>query len=357
MAVESFGLLNRMSAYILFGFLFAGIIHIFLSTEKIAQHLGKGNFASVIKASLFGVPLPLCSCGVIPAALSLRKGGASIGAVLAFLVSTPTTGIDSIFATYSLMGWGFTIYRIAASFATGVLAGVLANIFIPHAKTTLAGFRPSRYAGDSIKEQASGHPTMNSVNASCRVSRSGPVRIIDALRYAFVELFDDVAKWILIGVIAGGAISFLMPESFLSNFAAGPGWFAYIVMFLIGTPMYVCATGSIPIAASLMLKGLSPGAAFVFLVSGPATNIVSIAVMTKELGKKAIAIYLGSIFAGSLTLGFALDKLWNSASGAGFKDFAMTHGKMLPPSIELGASVILLALIFSSIYRTSREFS
>src|SRR3989338_923266 len=152
--LESFNLLNRMSPYLLFGFLFAGLIHIFLSPEKIAAHLGKGNFSSVIKASLFGVPLPLCSCGVIPAALSLRREGASIGAVLAFLISTPTTGIDSIFATYSLIGGLFTVYRIMASFATGVLAGVLANMFIKEPAAGRPHPTPAEECGH-CKEQAS----------------------------------------------------------------------------------------------------------------------------------------------------------------------------------------------------------
>ena len=338
---ESFWLLNRMAPYILFGFLFAGIIHIFLSPEKIAKHLGKGNFFSVIKASLFGIPLPLCSCGVIPAALALRREGASIGAVLAFLISTPTTGIDSIFATYSLIGGVFTAYRIAASFATGVLAGVLANMF--------------------IKEPAAGrpHPTPAEECGHCKEQASISIfkKCAEAIRYAFVELFDDVAKWVLIGVAAGGAISFFVPAEFLGSSTIGSGWPAYIVMFLIGAPMYVCATGSIPIATSLMLKGLSPGAAFVFLVSGPATNTVNIAVMARELGKKAIAVYLVSIFMGSVVLGYILDRLWGEVLKSNIQDHIMTHGKMMPHSIELGSSIILLALIFSSMYRTSRKTS
>ncbi len=345
-AAESLVLMNKMAPYLLFGFFFAGLIHTFLSPEKIARHLGKRNFASVIKASLFGIPLPLCSCGVIPAALSLRKEGASIGAVLAFLISTPTTGVDSIFATWALMGGLFTVYRIVASFVTGVCAGILANIFIKESSVV-----------QRAAQHAEHHKTAET--PPCCRKEEGRTRAITArasevLRYGFVDLFDDVAQWLLIGIIAGGAISFFVPAGFFGRLI-GAGWLAYIIIFLIGAPMYVCATGSIPIAASMMMKGLSPGAAFVFLVSGPATNTVTIAVVAAQLGKKAAAIYLGSIFAASVTLGFALDKIWTGVRARGLEPHAMMHGAMLPSTIEYGASFLLLALIASSVYRTMRR--
>ncbi|OIO39881.1 MAG: hypothetical protein AUJ75_00745, partial [Candidatus Omnitrophica bacterium CG1_02_49_10] len=311
-----------------------GLLHIFLSPEKIASHLGKGNFASVIKASLLGIPLPLCSCGVIPAALSLRREGASIGAVLAFLISTPTTGIDSIFATYALMGWLFTAFRIVASFATGAFAGIMANIFIkdtPPAPT--AEKEACKMCGDEAEHR---HPLA--------------AKVAGALRYAFVGLLGEVAKWLLIGILIGGAISFFIPEDFFAGIL-GPGWVAYIVMFLVGAPMYVCATGSIPIAASMMLKGLSPGAAFVFLLSGPATNTVTITVMMKELGRKAVAIYLGSIFAASMLLAFALDRIWRAFAASSASHGMMAHSKMLPQWVEHSSAVVLLILVFYGIFR------
>ena len=334
--LESFNLLNRMAPYPLFGFFFAGLIHIFLSPEKIAAHLGKGNFASVIKASLFGVPLPLCSCGVIPAALSLRREGASIGAVLAFLISTPTTGIDSIFATYSLMGGLFTVYRIMASFATGVLAGVLANILIKEAHPAPPAKGPCEKCGEKGEEKM-----------------SVLQKAVDAFRYAFVDLFDDVSMWLVIGIAIGGAIAFFIPEGFFAGIL-GSGLIAYLVMFAIGTPMYVCATGSIPIAASLMMKGLSPGAAFVFLISGPATNAVTVTVMAKELGKRAIAIYLGSIFIASLIFAFSLDRLWPVLAVHGAGRHALAHS-IIPPRAEFAASLVLSILILLSLYRRLRR--
>ncbi len=331
--LESARLMNKMAPYLLFGFLFAGILHIFFSPEKIAAHLGKGNLASVIKASLFGIPLPLCSCGVIPAALALRRKGASAGAVLAFLITTPTTGIDSIFATYALMGGLFTGFRIAASFVAGVVAGILANIFLKDAPP---------HAVEEKGCKMCGHETEH--------KHSFAEKITGALRYAFSGLLGEVAGWLVAGVLAGGAISYFIPEGFFSALL-GAGWVAYLVMFLIGTPMYVCATGSIPIAASMMLKGLSPGAAFIFLLSGPATNTVTITVMMKELGRKAVAVYLGSIFVASMALAFALDKIWAVFAAPAAGHGMMAHSNMLPPWVEYASTALLLLLICYSALR------
>ena len=124
---ESVSLFLRMSPYLLFGFLFAGLLHVFISLGAIARHLGKRNLASIAKSVVLGIPLPLCSCGVIPAAVLLKKKGASRGSVISFLISTPITGVDSIFATYALLGPLFAIYRVFSSALTALVAGVLAN--------------------------------------------------------------------------------------------------------------------------------------------------------------------------------------------------------------------------------------
>lgn len=325
---ESFNLLNRMSPYLLFGFLFAGILHILFSPEKIARHLGGQNLGAVIKASLVGVPLPLCSCGVIPMALSLRKEGASIGAVLSFLVSTPTTGIDSIFATYSLLGPFFALYRVAASFIAGLFTGVMANIF--------------------AREPQKAQPAKDDSECKlCHEENKHSHTAVDKFKgiftYAFGELLQDVGKWLILGVIIGGAITYFMPEAFIERYL-GSGWIAILLMLAMGIPMYVCATGSIPIAAALMLKGLNPGAAFVFLLAGPATNTVTITVVAKYIGKKAVAVYLFSIALMAVLLGILLDKIWGIFFKAGFKDSVM-HAQMLPDSFGIVSSAVLLSLI------------
>ena len=333
--LESFELLNRMSPYLMFGFLFAGILHVLFSPEKIAKHFGKQNLGAVIKASLAGIPLPLCSCGVIPTALALRKEGASIGAVLSFLISTPTTGIDSMFATYSLLGPVFAIYRVIASFVSGVFAGIMANIF---AKEPI---KPKEIAPKEhqckICEEKENH------------SHSAVSKIKGVFIYAYGELLADTGKWLILGVLLGGVITYFMPDAFIQNYL-GNKWVSIILMVIIGIPMYVCATGSIPIAAALMLKGMNPGAAFAFLLAGPATNTVTITVVAKYIGKKAVAIYLLSIALTAIVFGVLLDEVWGIFFKGNFRE-NMMHMHMLPDWIGISCTLVLLFLIILQITR------
>ncbi len=325
---ESYFLLKAMAPYLLFGFLFAGILHIFISTGTVSRHLGRSSLLSVVTASLFGIPLPLCSCSVIPAAMSLRREGASRGAVLSFLISTPTTGVDSIFATYSLLGGLFTVYRIIASFITGVLAGAAANIFIKE-EPTPAREVPKCKLCDEEKEHV--HGTGH--------------RIKGVFSYAFGDLLEDTGLALLAGILMGGVITYFLPETFIETYL-GSGLKEMFIMLLVGIPMYVCATASIPIAAALMIKGLGPGAAFVFLVAGPATNIVTMSVVAKNMGRKALIIYLGSIAVSSITLGLVLDKIFTYFYEPGSIHFMMhAHRRIIPDWLTLAATVLLIALI------------
>lgn len=331
---ESYLLFYKMAPYLVFGYLFAGILHIFVRTETISRHLGTSSVGSVVKASLFGIPLPLCSCSVIPAAMSLRKEGASRGAVLSFLISTPTTGVDSIFATYSLLGGLFTIYRVIASFVTGVLSGIVANLLIkeePKADTS-AKEECHLCKGDSREHQHEGH------------NHGILEKIKGVFSYAFIDLLEDTGVALLVGIIIGGAISFFMPEDFIATYL-GKGLVAMLVMLLVGIPMYVCATASIPIAAALMLKGLEPGAAFVFLVAGPATNIVTMSVVAKNIGKAALAIYLGSIALSSIGLGLGLNVLFERFYTLDSIRYMVHQRELLPGWASLASCVILIVMI------------
>jgi len=287
---EAYFLFERMAPYLLFGFLFAGVLHIFFRTGMVSRHLGRRSFFSVVKASLFGIPLPLCSCSVIPTAMSLKKEGASKGAVLSFLISTPTTGVDSIFATYSLLGGIFTAYRILAAFLTGVLSGTLANILLKKEDAAVDSSGKCKLCGD---EEEHVHGLV--------------IRIREVFRYAFRDLLNDSGGAILLGILIGGVISYFLPESFIETYM-GSGMKAMLIMLVAGIPMYVCATASIPIAAALMMKGMDPGAALVFLVAGPATNMVTMAIVGREMGRGALAVYLGSIVSCSLALGALLGR-------------------------------------------------
>lgn len=333
---ESYSLLNKMSVYLIFGFIFAGVLHVFLKPDTIARHLGKRKFSSVIKASLFGIPLPLCSCGVIPAALSLRKDGAGKGAVLSFLISTPTTGVDSIFATYALLGPFFAVYRVIASFISGIFAGVMANLFLPDES-------PSSKQKDEpeCRDCGANHKELRKANFGSRIKT--------IFSYSFGTLLADSGVWILIGIFIGGVIAYFVPSSLISAYLGSP-WLSMFIMLIVGIPMYICSAGSIPVVAALMLKGMNPAAAFVFLLAGPATNSVALTVIGKELGKKTILVFLGSVIFCSITLGILLNYALSIFS-IDISSHLMAKHTFIPQWLEVAASIILVVGIFSNIFR------
>lgn len=326
----SWELLLEMSPYLLLGFLFGGILHIFVSVQKIAKHLGGASFWSVLKATLVGIPLPLCSCAVIPTAASIRQSGASKGATLAFLISTPTTGVDSILATYSLLGPIFTLYRIAASFLAGFAAGVGANVF------------DKDKPGD--RDKISNNNCVVCGNSTDDEHTHGFwVRARAMVAYSFGELVGDIGKWLVIGTLIGGAIAYFIPPQIIGTYFKSP-ILQMLVMLAVGVPLYICATGSLPIAAALVAKGISPGAALVFLIAGPATNATTITVVGKTLGKRSLIIYLTSIAIVSLGLGFLYNVIF--PSGMVFSSSGKIVGLFeLPPLVSTISAVILIALI------------
>lgn len=283
---EIFELVNEMSPYLLLGFLLAGLMHAFLPSHLWQRYLGGNSFRSVLNAALFGIPLPLCSCGVIPTAMSLRKEGASRGATVSFLISTPQTGVDSMIATYSLLGLPFALLRPIVALLTALLGGQLVN----------------RFAGMAADEDA-----LNSVSEKGKAEKKTfgqKLRI--ALNYAFVEMMQDIGKWLVVGLVVAGVITVFVPDSFFALFADN-SLLSMLLVLLFAIPMYLCATGSIPIAVALMLKGLSPGTALVLLMAGPAANAASLLVVNKVLGRRTLLIYLVSIVLGAMAFGLAID--------------------------------------------------
>ncbi len=326
-AHEIWFLLKEMSPYLLFGFLIAGILNIAIPPKKIYKHLSGRSFWSNVKASLFGIPLPLCSCGVIPVAAYLRKEGAGKGATISFLSSTPTTGVDSILATYSLLGPVYAIIRPVAAFFAGIFGGTLTNIIDKSVDDN--NVQNEGFSCNLCKEtEPHSHKFHEKVKA--------------VLRYGFFDLIEDVAKWILIGIVIGSIISFLVPDNFVEHYFGNP-LFAYPIMLIISIPMYVCATGSIPIAASLILKGMTPGAGLIFLIAGPATNAATISFVGGKLGKKAMISYLVSIIMTGLLFGLFIDHIWN-LSGKNINIFTSSM-KMLPAWIKTASAILLILLI------------
>jgi len=321
-----------MSVYLVFGYLFAGLLHIFLKEDVIVKHLRKNNITSVVKASLLGIPLPLCSCGVLPAALSLKKDGASRGSVVSFLISTPTTGVDSIFATYAMLGGVFTAYRVFAAFVTALFAGMLTNLFNKNR--------------DDSDIQVNTHTCKTCSDHNCSPREHTLFeKIRSVFRYAFGELLEDTGMWLIGGIIVGGVISYFIPDEFIS-YHLGEGWRSMLIMLLIGIPMYVCASGSLPIVTALMLKGMSPGAGLVFLMAGPATNSVALTVIAKQLGRATLFIFLISIIICGFLSGMLLDYLWIFFNIDTLKHIAK-HSEIIPDWLQILSSTFLIISILA----------
>lgn len=335
---------NAMAPYILFGLLFAGILHEFVPDTLVTKHLGKDNIFSVIKATLFGVPLPVCSCGVIPLATSIKKSGASKGSTLSFLISTPITGVDSILATYGIFGWIFTIYRVITSMVIAMVAGILTNLFDKEETPVKPGFsavKVSNTLSPAFSLQKKEEASCCSTASSCSSTEKKDFWLTSAFRYAFVTLLGDIAKPLVWGLLLGALITVAIPQS-ISNILIEYSWFSYVIAVAIAVPMYVCATASLPIAAGLMLSGVSAGAAFVFLSAGPATNTVTIGVVKKMLGTRSLYIYLGSIVVGSIVFGLGLDYLFSASD---IDPASLIHMHEEAGLIAMLSSVVLWGLV------------
>jgi uncharacterized membrane protein YraQ (UPF0718 family) len=319
----------EMSPYLLFGFLLAGLLSALIPQRLVEKHLGGRGILPVLKASLFGVPLPLCSCGVIPVSMSLRKHGAGKGSTIAFLLSTPQTGVDSIFVTFSLLGLLFAIFRPVVAFITGIIGGLLVDIF-----------EKGTESQSEVLPKCSDH---------CCNGGGAVGRVAGGLKYGFVTLPRDIGRPMLIGLVVAAAITALVPEGYFAE-KLGTGIFAMVVMMLIGIPIYVCATASVPVAAALILKGLTPGAAFVFLMTGPATNAASFVTIWKVLGGRTAIIYLATVAGCAVLSGILLDYI---AAGVNFQIVARP-GWMLPHSVGFTSAVVLLAMLGFGIFSRGR---
>jgi len=297
------------------------VLHVFFSEGKMNRLLGKSNMKSVFRAALIGVPLPLCSCGVIPTAISIHKNGASKGAAVSFLISTPQTGVDSILVTYSLLGLPFAIVRPIVAFFTGIMGGFFTN-------------RAENRSETPPKVAEKQEPPDKRINP-----------LVAIFKYAFVDFLQDIAKWLVIGLLVAALIAVFVPDDFFASYLHHD-FLGMIIILLVSIPVYVCATSSVPIAAVLILKGLSPGAALVFLMAGPATNAATISVIGKVMGRKTLFIYLFTIIAGALLSGLFIDyflpREWFVSGLSAHHQHA--HG-LLPPFVHLASGVLMTALI------------
>lgn len=324
-----------MAPYLLFGFLVAGLLSVFISQQTVERNLGKPGLASVAKASIFGIPLPLCSCGVIPVGASLRRNGASKAATTSFLLSTPQTGVDSILVTYSLLGPFFAVYRPIVAFISGLFGGTLVEVFDKN------GNQPNKDVEDSSCD-------------TCAIpEHKHGSKLVQAFKYGFVSLPQDIGKALIVGLVLAALISFIIPDDFFSGFL-GSGFLSMLVMMGVGIPIYVCATASVPIAAAFMAKGISAGAALVFLMTGPATNAATISTIWKVLGKKTAFLYLLTVVLTSLGAGLVLNYIYTAGSIP-----TVSHQHLMAVGIVENISAVLLILVLANAliqpYLKSRE--
>ncbi|MBU2574211.1 MAG: SO_0444 family Cu/Zn efflux transporter [Elusimicrobia bacterium] len=332
------------SFYIIGGIFIAGLIHIFLDEAVIARRLGRSNFRSVLWAALLGAPLPLCSCGVIPAAVSLRKKGASKGAVLSFLISTPESGIDSFLLSLALLDPILAFSRPIAAFITAVIAGAAENRF----------GHPDKNGGPDHGHGAC-CPSCAGEAAPEKPAAGFKAKFFDGMRYGFVEMLGDIGKWLIFGIVLAGVISYAFPQSFIERYL-GSGWLSMVLMLIIGIPMYICASASTPIAAALLMKGLSPGAALVFLLAGPATNAAGLSVLSRIMGKRTVFIYLAAISVSALVLGGILNAVY-AASGINATASIGHVAELLPDPLKTLSAFALIVLTANAINPVRGELS
>ena len=318
--IEIFNLLQQMAPYLMFGFLIAGILSVFISPSNIQKHLSGKGISPIVKASIFGIPLPLCSCGVIPVATSLYRKGANKSATTSFLVSTPQTGIDSIILSYAFFGPVFMMIRPISALIAGLLSGLLTEIINPGVSDTDA--------------DCDSHKNKKHKNVLYKV-----------FYYAFITLPQDIAKPLITGMGIAALISIFIPNDFfIGKFDSNV--FEMISILIISIPLYVCATASIPIAAALMLKGVSAGAVFVFLMAGPATNMATITTIWSTLGKKSTAIYLSSVSIIAILTGFIMNTFFTINL-----DNVMHYHEHMNPIIGYTTSFIFILILINSIIK------
>jgi len=290
--LQSWLVLGEMAPWLLLGFLVAGVLSVCVSPAWVERHLGGRGLGSIVKAAVFGVPLPLCSCGVIPVAASIRRHGASRSATTSFLISTPQTGVDSIAVTYGLLGGLFAIFRPIAALATGVIGGLLVQLF-----------GRSKAENNNVEE-----PETTACTEPCCQKGGSRNIMLRILHYGLVVLPRDIGMPLLLGVLIAGILAAVVPKDRLADYVA-PGILSILLMMAVGVPLYVCATASVPIAAGFIHAGASPGAALAFLIAGPATNAAAFTTIWKVLGRRTATIYLATVAGSAIVCGLILDRL------------------------------------------------
>ena len=360
-------ILEDASVFLLFGFLLAGVLAVLVPNRLLTRLVGTGKFRSVLWGSVVGAPLPLCSCGVLPTAVGLHREGATPGATVAFLVATPETGADSISLTYALTDPLMTVFRPIAGVITAIVAGILTNLGaarlrfddgderlnVDHAPANEGNHPHDSHGHGHHQVHDDGHQHDGPLVAPKLAGGPAP-RVLGAasrvLHYGFRDLFDEVAWWLALGLVLSAVVEVALPPRLFEG-TWGGGAMSMLLMLLLSIPLYTCASSSTPLAAALALKGLSPGAALVFLLAGPATNIGSLVVLLKVLGRRAVALYLVAVAATTLAAGYILNTLYN-VWGLDARATFGGAGDLVPSSVKIAGAVLFAGLLIHSMWRT-----
>lgn len=349
-ASEIATVLYEGSFYILIGFLIAGVLNEFMPAGLIARYLGNESPRSVALAALFGAPIPLCSCGVLPAAAGLRRGGAGKSSTLSFLISTPETGVDSVALTYALLGPVMAIVRPVVAVITGTVAGILSIAVSDNGEDDTSGLLEEV---ESLHDHDHDHDHCDEDRIEEVPPGGARNRVQRVVRYGFTTLLDELAFWIVVGITLTGLLGALLPDNFFSQVLGwDSGILPMLAMIVVGAPLYLCASASTPVAAALIAKGLSPGAALVFLLVGPATNAATMTVVGQLLGLKRLKIYIGTIICVSLAAGLLLDAFGGEALRRTALDAGGPGDSAQFAAVKTAAAVIFILLLTSSLVRT-----
>ncbi|MCG5516206.1 MULTISPECIES: SO_0444 family Cu/Zn efflux transporter [unclassified Ectothiorhodospira] len=337
--------------WLLLGLLVAGLIKGFLSEARMKSWVGGEGLKGISRAAVIGAPLPLCSCGAIPTGLALYRGGAGRGPSTAFMIGTPGIGVDSLAISYALLGPFMMVARAAGAVTTAVTTGLLVNLsrptVTPSPESPDSGATEDSCSSGCCNTGCDGDPKPEPQAAAAGVA-GWRVRLASGMRYAFSDLLDDISTWILAGLILAGALVALVPPESLSQWGSGP--LAMLVMALIGVPLYICATAATPVAAGMLMAGVSPGTALVFLLAGPITSMATLGVLRREMGNQALALYMTGIVTTTIALGLTLD-LIVKASGLDLVQQLGAARELTPMWLEITALVILLAVAIRPVRR------
>jgi uncharacterized membrane protein YraQ (UPF0718 family) len=323
--------------WLLLGLLAAGLIKALVDESYLTRWLGGNSLASVARGAVFGVPLPLCSCGAIPTALTLHRQGAGRGPTTAFMIGTPGVGVDSLAITYALLGPFMLLARLCGTVVVAIATGI-----------GVATKQPAPAVEPTSQESSGGCCDSGCAPSAPETPARLGTRLRNGIQYAFTDVLDDISLWLGIGLLLAGVLTTLVPTTALSAYGSGLG--AMLLMSVIGIPLYICATAATPIAAGLILAGVSPGTALVFLIAGPVTSIATLGIVRREFGAPMLVRYLGGILASAVLVGMAVD---GAIDFLGINVIAQVESvdELLPRWLEAAALVVLVVLAVKPLRR------